>query len=97
MVRSAKVWAHKDEGGKKYYRLLIDDGREEHIEFLEGLSAQQSFVALHQALEVNLGQPCCVTIMNKLAVFDESDGLSEDQKRRLFETLSRAPIAETEH
>src|SRR6266478_10026808 len=44
-----------------------------------------------------LGEPCCVTIMNKLAMFDEGDGLSEDQERRLFEILSRAPIAETEH
>jgi hypothetical protein len=35
--------------------------------------------------------------MNKLAMFDEGDGLSEDQERRLFEILSRAPIAETEH
>jgi len=35
--------------------------------------------------------------MNKLAMFDEGDGLSEAQARRLFEILSRAPIAETEH
>jgi hypothetical protein len=89
-MRSAKVWAHKDEKGKKYYRLLIDDGREEHLEFLQGLSAQQSFVALSHALDEDLGEPCCLEVMNLLVVFDKDDGLSEEQARRVFDVVDRA-------
>jgi hypothetical protein len=95
-MRDAKVWT-RDAAGKKHHRVLLDDGRQEHLEFLEGLTAQQSLVALQQALEVNLGDECRITIMDKLTVFDERDGLNEAARRHLGETLRQCPIAETEH
>jgi hypothetical protein len=72
-MREAKLWAHKDADGKKYYRLLLDDGHEEHIPLLEGLTAQQSFCVLQDSIEEQLGEPCCLTIMNVLAPYDEVD------------------------
>jgi hypothetical protein len=36
--------------------------------------------------------------MNELAIFDENDGLSEDQKRQIFEVLDlNGPRAPTLH
>jgi hypothetical protein len=50
------------------------------------VTTQQSFVALGRALEEKIGS-CTITAMNKPALFDESDGLSEEQKLKLFKTL----------
>jgi hypothetical protein len=50
------------------------------------VTTQQSFVALGRALNEKLG-PCSITAMNDLVLFDESDGLSQQQKRKLFEAL----------
>jgi hypothetical protein len=59
--------------------------RGSHFEELEGLTTQQSFVALGGALQRKLGS-CCITAMNKRSLFDESDGLSEEQQRKLSRT-----------
>src|ERR1700693_1325944 len=94
--RSAKVWAHRD-GGGKYYILKWDDGTKERIEFLEGLSTQQSLIVLQDAMEKKIGEPCSLAIMNKLAIFDERDGLSEEQVRKLAEGVRRAKKVPSEH
>jgi hypothetical protein len=96
-MRTGKVWTRKDADGQKYHRLLLDDGREEIIPFFEGLSAQWSLIALQDAVEAKLGEPCQLTIMDLLTAYDEADGLSEDQTRRVFDMLHRAPKADTEH
>jgi hypothetical protein len=127
---SAKVWAYRELSGKKYFDVFLGDGAKTRIDFLEGVTTQQSFVALGRALEEKMGT-CSITAMNKLegtsknghrsagtpdfptndsvlfsvrfcavhpkdagglpaasifrgplALFDESDGLSEEQKLR---------------
>jgi hypothetical protein len=83
---SAKVWAYRELSGKKYFEIFLDNGTRARIDFLEGLTTQQSFVALSRALDERLGS-CSITAMNDLALFDESDGLSEVQKRKLFKAL----------
>jgi hypothetical protein len=85
-MRSAKVWAYRELSGKKYFEVLLDDRTRTRIEFLDGLTTQQSFVALVGALDLKLGT-CCITPMNKLALFDESDALPEERKREFFKTL----------
>jgi len=85
-VFSAKVWAYREISGKKYFDVFLGDGAKARIDFLEGVTTQQSFVALGRALEEKMGS-CTITAMNKLALFDESDGLSEQQKLKLFKTL----------
>jgi hypothetical protein len=71
---------------KKDFEIFLDNGTRARIDFLEGLTTQQSFVALGRALDERLG-PCSIIAMNDLALFDESDGLSEEQKRKLFKAL----------
>jgi hypothetical protein len=83
---SAKVWAYREPSGNKYFEIFLDNGTRARIDFLEGLTTQQSFVALGRALDERLGS-CSITAMNDLALFDESDGLSEQQKRKLFKAL----------
>jgi hypothetical protein len=83
---SAKVWAYREPSGKKYFEIFLHDGTRARIDFLEGLTTQQSFVALGRALDERLGS-CSITAMNDLALFDESDGLSKEQKRKLFKAL----------
>jgi hypothetical protein len=83
---SAKVWAYREPSGKKYFEIFLDNGTRARIDFLEGLTTQQSFVALGRALDEKLGS-CSITAMNDLALYDESDGLSEEQKRNLFKAL----------
>jgi hypothetical protein len=83
---SAKVWAYRKISGKEYFDVFLGDGAKAWIDFLEGVTTQQSFVALGRALEEKLGS-CSITAMNKPALFDESDGLSEEQKLKLFKTL----------
>jgi hypothetical protein len=83
---TAKVWAYRELSGKKYFEVLLDDGTRARIDFLEGLTTQQSLVALGRALERKFGS-CCITAMNKRSLFDESDGLSEEQQRKLSRTL----------
>jgi hypothetical protein len=87
--RSAKVWANRELSGQKFFEVLLDDGTRVRIDFLDGLTTQQSFVALGRALDKKLGS-CTITAMNDLALFDESDGLSEAQKRELAETLGNS-------
>jgi hypothetical protein len=72
LMSSAKVWAYRELSGKKYFEVLLDDGTRVGIDFLEGLTTQQSFVALSRALERKLGS-CCITAMNKRSLFDESE------------------------
>jgi hypothetical protein len=43
---SAKAWAYRELSGKKYFDVLLGDGAKARIDFLEGLTTQQSFVAL---------------------------------------------------
>jgi hypothetical protein len=74
MMRTGKVWTRKDADGQKHHRLLLDDGREEIIPFLEGLSAQRSLIVLQDAVEAKLGEPCQLTIMDLLTAYDEADG-----------------------
>jgi hypothetical protein len=96
-TRSAKLWAYRDQSGKKYYHLLLDDGTEERIDHADGLTAQQSLLTMGLALDELLGS-CVLMPMNELAMFDEDDGLSEDQKRRIFELLGiDGPLAPTHH
>jgi hypothetical protein len=83
---SAKVWAYRELSGKKYFEVLVAGGTRMRIDFIEGLTTQESFAALGRALDEKLGV-CCITAMSKLALFDESDGLSEEQKRGLFRSL----------
>jgi hypothetical protein len=73
---SAKVWAYRKISGKKYFDVFLGDGAKARIDFLEGVTT----------LEEKIGS-CSITAMNKLALFDESDGLSEEQKLKLFKTL----------
>jgi hypothetical protein len=75
-----------DSSGKKYFEVILDDGARARIDSLEGVTTQRSFVALGRALDDKLAS-CCFTAMNKLALFDENDGLSEEQMRKLFKTL----------
>jgi hypothetical protein len=90
---SAKVWAYREQSGKKYFEVFLNNGSRARIDFLEGLTTQQSFVALGRALNEKLGS-CGITAMNDL-LFDESDGLSAEQKRKLFNALgSRLDSAE---
>ena len=96
-MRSAQVWAYRDQSGKKFYHLLLDDGTEERFDHADGLTAQQSLLTLGRALDEKLGT-CVLMAMNELAMFDENDGLSEDQKRRIFEVLDLdGPRAPTLH
>jgi hypothetical protein len=73
---SAKVWAYRKISGKKYFDVFLGDGAKARIDFLEGVTT----------LEEKIGS-CSITAMNKPALFDESDGLSEEQKLKLFKTL----------
>jgi hypothetical protein len=82
----AKVWAYREQSGKKYFEVFLNNGSRARIDFLEGLTTQQSFVALGRALNEKLGS-CSITAMNDLVLFDESDGLSAEQKRKLFNAL----------
>jgi hypothetical protein len=94
LMRSAKVWAYRGLSGKKYFEVLLDDRTSARIDFLEGSTTQQSFLALVGALELNLGG-CRITPMNKLALFDQSEGLSEEIKRELSQALYN-PLNNTE-
>jgi hypothetical protein len=85
-MRSVKVWAYRELSGTKYFEVLFDDRRRARIDFLEGSTTQQSFLALGGALDSKLGR-CCITPMNKLALFDESDALPEERERKLFKNL----------
>jgi hypothetical protein len=85
-MRSVKVWAYRELSGNKYFEILLARGTRVRVDLIEGLTTQQSLAALGLALDEKLG-PCCITAMNKLALFDESDGLSEAQKRGLFKSL----------
>src|SRR5271169_5799159 len=76
--RFAKVWANRESSGQRYFEVVLDDGTRARIEFLDGLTTQQSFVALSRALDEKLGS-CAITTMNDLASFDDGDGLSEEQ------------------
>jgi len=76
--RFAKVWANRELSGQKFFEVELDDGTRARIDFLEGLTTQQSFVALSRALDEKLGS-CTITAMNDFALFDESDGISEEQ------------------
>jgi hypothetical protein len=93
-MRSAKVWAYRELSGKKYFEVLLEDGTTGRIDFLEGSTTQQSFLALAGALELNLGG-CRIIPMNKLALFDDSDGLPEAAKRELSKSLYN-PLNSTE-
>jgi hypothetical protein len=93
-MRSAKVWAYRELSGKKYFEVLLEDGTTGRIDFLEGSTTPQSFLALAGALELNLGG-CRIIPMNKLALFDDSDGLPEKEKRELSKTLYN-PLNSTE-
>jgi hypothetical protein len=93
-MRSAKVWAYRELSGKKYFEVLLEDGTRGRIDFLEGSTTQQSFLALAGALELNLGG-CRIIPMNRLALFDDSDGLPEDAKRELSKILYN-PLNSTE-
>jgi hypothetical protein len=74
--------------------VFLNNGSRARIDFLDGLTTQQCFVALERALNETLGS-CSITAMNDLVLFDESDGLSEEQKRKLFKALgSRLDSAE---
>jgi hypothetical protein len=93
-VFSAKVWAYREQSGKKYFEVFLNNGSRARIDFLEGATTQQSFIALGRALNEKLGS-CSITAMNDLVLFDESDRLSEEQKRKLFRALgSRFDSAE---
>jgi hypothetical protein len=74
---SAKVWAYREQSGKKYFQVFLNDGSRARIDFLEGVTTQQSFVALGRALNEKLG-PCSITAMNDLVLFGESDGPSAE-------------------
>jgi hypothetical protein len=84
--RSAKVWATRELSGKKYFEVLLDDGTSARIDFLEGATTQESFVALSRAFGQRLGS-CSIIAMNELALFDEGDRLSDEQKRELLKNL----------
>jgi hypothetical protein len=62
---SAKVWAYRKISGKKYFDVFLGDGAKARIDFLEGVTTQQSFVALGRALEEKIGS-CTITAMNNL-------------------------------
>ena len=83
--RFAKVWANRESSGQRYFEVVLDDGTRARIEFLDGLTTQQSFVALSRALDEKLGS-CAITATNDLASFDDGDGLSEEQSAR-FQNL----------
>jgi hypothetical protein len=74
---SAKVRAYREQSGKKYFQVFLNDGSRARIDFLQGLTTQQSFVALGRALNEKLGS-CSITAMNDLILFGESDGLSAE-------------------
>jgi hypothetical protein len=74
---SAKVRAYREQSGKKYFQVFLNDGSRARIDFLEGVTTQQSFVALGRALNEKLG-PCSITAMNDLVLFGESDGPSAE-------------------
>jgi hypothetical protein len=93
-MRSAKVWAYRELSGQKYFEVVLDDRTRGRIDFLEGATTQQSFVALAGALELNLGG-CRIIPMNKLALFDDGDGLPAEAKRELSKTLYN-PLNSTE-
>jgi hypothetical protein len=76
--RFAKVWANRESSGQRYFEVVLDDGTTARIDVLDGLTTQQSFVALSRALDEKLGS-CTVTAMDDLALFDERDRLSEEQ------------------
>jgi hypothetical protein len=50
---------------KKYFDVFLGDGAKARIDFLEGVTTQQSFVALGRALEEKIGS-CTITAMNNL-------------------------------
>jgi hypothetical protein len=83
---SAKVWAYREQSGKKYFEVFLNNGSRARIDFLQGVTTQQSFVALGRALNEKLGS-CSIIAMNDLVLFDECDGLSEQQRRKLFKVL----------
>jgi hypothetical protein len=85
-IFSAKVWAYREQSGKKYFEVFLNNGSRARIDFLEGLTTQ---VALGRALNEKLGS-CSITAMNDLVLFDESDGFSEEQKGKLFKALAAA-------
>jgi len=95
------AWGCDHPGGEAYVLCqsvglsrAIRNGSRARIDFLEGLTTQQSFVALGRALNEKLGS-CSITAMNDLVLFDESDGLSVEQKRKLVKALgSRLDSAE---
>jgi hypothetical protein len=95
-MRSAKIWAFKDDTGK-FYRVKLDDGTEERIPQFKGLTAQQSLAVLQNALDTKFGERCRVTIMNKLAAIDPDDGLTAAQTDRILAILQRGARAPTEH
>jgi hypothetical protein len=93
---SAKVWAYRELSGKRYSDVPLSDGAKARIDFLEGVTTQRSFAALGRALEEKIGS-CRITAMNKLALFDESDGLSEEQKLKLFRTRRKSSERNLRH
>jgi hypothetical protein len=74
---SAKVWAYREQSGTKYFEVFLNNESRSRIDFLEGVTTQQSFVALGGALNEKLGS-CRITAMNDLVLFGESDGLSAE-------------------
>jgi hypothetical protein len=91
---SAKVWAYREKSSKKYFEVFLNNGSRARIDFLEGLTTQQSFVALGRALNEKLGS-CSITAMNDLVLFDESDvkalGSRLDSAKAL-NTISRVSV-----
>jgi hypothetical protein len=63
---SAKVWAYREQSGKKYFEVFLNNGSRAGIDFLEGVTTQQCFVALGRAYE-KLGS-CSITAMNDLVL-----------------------------
>jgi hypothetical protein len=46
---SAKVSAYREQSGKKYFEVFLNNGSRARIDFLERVTTQQSFVALGRA------------------------------------------------
>lgn len=75
-MRSAKVWAFEGHIGR-LYKVKFDSGGEERFACRKGLTARESFKALHSAIEESLGEPCWLVIMNRLA-FESARQLAGD-------------------